>query len=194
MKPQTKTTVSTGRRGVLHQNEPAWAKGERSREYLLTEWGKVPLTQEALFEHLCLFVFQTGLTWETVLSYREALAELFFHYDLEKIVATDEDYYKRAIETQPIIRNPKKIDACRANAERLLAHDFDLAAFLTEEVPFPLLLEGSYLDLPRSTARSKIMAGTLKDIGLVYIGETAVCSLLQATGLIRLTTPPQNQE
>lgn len=37
---------------------PSWVRDEVSRSYFNTEWQKVPRTQQALFEHLCLLIFR----------------------------------------------------------------------------------------------------------------------------------------
>lgn len=161
-----------------------------TQEYFDHEWGSVPLVQEELFEHLCLLVFQTGLTWETVLKYREGLKELFHHYDIDKISDADDEYFLQALEADvAIIRNIKKIEVCRENARCLQAHKFALDEFLIEEFPTPLKIQGGYEDLPHVTDHTRRMAGVLKELGISFIGPTAIGSLLQATGLITLETP-----
>lgn len=166
---------------------PSWVKGKLSEEYFVQEWGKVPLTQEALFEHLCLLVFQTGLTWETVLKYRAGLKSLFFDYRVQAIAEAPDDYFLQAVEENTdIIRNLRKIEACRNNAQCLIDYSFDLPTLLVEEYPVPLLVQGTFDDLPHVTSRTKIITTTLKEMGFGFIGATTIGSLVQATGLIQL--------
>lgn len=186
MKQIISTPTSPTLTKALTSSQPSWVRGPLSQRYFLEEWGQVQLRQEDLFEHLCLLVFHTGLAWEQVLAYRQPLAQALFYYDVAEIAAAPASYYEELLETGPIIRNRRKLDACFNNARALEDSGLNLAELLLEAYPLPLAVEGGYRDLPQVTERSQQLALTLKAAGLKHLSAKTVCSLLQATGLIHL--------
>jgi len=75
----------------------------------------------ALFERLCLEIFQAGLSWLIVLKKRPALVAAFDGFVPERVAAYGLDQVSRLMGDAGIIRNRRKIEAVIENARRLLA-------------------------------------------------------------------------
>jgi DNA-3-methyladenine glycosylase I len=79
-----------------------------------------PLTEDAaLFERLCLEIFQAGLSWLIILKKREAIYQAFDAFDLAKVAAYGEADVERLLGNPGIIRNRRKIMAIIENAKRV---------------------------------------------------------------------------
>jgi DNA-3-methyladenine glycosylase I len=66
-------------------------KNERYVEYHDQEWCVPNFDDKYLYEMLILESFQAGLSWECVLNKREAFRIAYDHFDLDKVIAYDED-------------------------------------------------------------------------------------------------------
>ena len=58
------------------------------RHYHDHDWGYPIADERALFEMLCLELFQSGLSWLTILQRREGFRRAFAGFDVNKVVAT----------------------------------------------------------------------------------------------------------
>lgn len=85
------------------------------------EYGFPLEDQRALFERLCLEIFQAGLSWLIVLKKRPALVEAFDGFDPAVVAAYGPDQVDRLMNDARIIRNRRKIEATIENARRLVA-------------------------------------------------------------------------
>ena len=96
---------------------PEWAvANDQLRDYYDYEWGALATTEAEFFERVCLEALQAGLSWNLVLSKREALRAAFHNFDVDAVAAmTNEDIEQLA--TNPsLIRNPRKLSALVNNA------------------------------------------------------------------------------
>jgi len=85
------------------------------------EYG-VPIADDcALFERLCLEIFQAGLSWLIVLKKRPALVAAFDHFDPDRVARYDDSDIERLMADAAIIRNRRKIEAVIANARKVVA-------------------------------------------------------------------------
>jgi len=83
-----------------------------------------PLTdQRALFERLCLEIFQAGLSWLIVLKKRPALVAAFDGFEPETVADYGPAEIGRLMNDAGIIRNRRKIEAVIENARRLRGLD-----------------------------------------------------------------------
>ncbi|MFD2232188.1 DNA-3-methyladenine glycosylase I [Phaeospirillum tilakii] len=92
----------------------------------------------ALFERLCLEIFQAGLSWLIVLKKRPALVAAFDGFEPARVAAYGEAERARLLADAGIIRNRRKIDAVIANAatvERLRAEHGSFAAWIAAHHP-----------------------------------------------------------
>lgn len=85
-----------------------------------TEYG-VPVDDDrALFERLCLEIFQAGLSWLIVLKKRPALVAAFDGFDPVRVAQYDENDIERLMSDAGIIRNRRKIAAVIGNARKVV--------------------------------------------------------------------------
>lgn len=167
----------------LPQVQPAWVRGEASQEYWENEWQRVPHTQEALFEHLCLLIFQNGLWWEVVLRKREELRDALAGFCPEQLAGFTDQDVETLVSGQGGIRNRAKIEACVHNARVIQERDLHLPHLMEEAFPVPLLLPAGS-PLPRTVAPCQSLAARGREYGLRRAGEVVWCSLAQAAGYI----------
>jgi DNA-3-methyladenine glycosylase I len=145
-----------------------------------TEWGWPKVTEQELFEKICLEGMQAGLAWITVLRKRDAFREVFHGFDAQAMVGMD---VEPLLQDARIIRSRAKLAACVRNASAVLELDgglVDLIWSYREDKPAPT----SWAEVPATTAASVELSKRLKKLGFVFVGPTTVYSLLQATGVI----------
>jgi DNA-3-methyladenine glycosylase I len=80
------------------------------------EYGTRPSTDAALFELLCLELFQAGLSWLTILKKRDAFRRAFDGFDPPTVAAYGEAERARLLADAGIVRNRLKVDAAIHNA------------------------------------------------------------------------------
>lgn len=84
------------------------------------EYG-VPIEDDrALFERLCLEIFQAGLSWLIVLKKRPALVAAFDGFDPDRVAAYGPAEIERLMGDAAIIRNRRKIEAVIGNARKVI--------------------------------------------------------------------------
>ena len=94
-----------------------WAGGDaRMRAYHDDEWGRPEHRPDVLFELLTLELFQSGLSWSTILAKREGFRRAFAAYDLERLERYDQRDVERLLGDASIVRHRGKIEATIANA------------------------------------------------------------------------------
>ncbi|MCW8836100.1 MAG: DNA-3-methyladenine glycosylase I [Rhodospirillales bacterium] len=98
-----------------------------------------PLSDDrALFERLCLEIFQAGLSWLIVLKKREAFVDAFDGFAPDVVAAYGERDIARLLDNPGIIRNKRKIAAIVENAarvEKLRAAHGSFAAWIAAHHP-----------------------------------------------------------
>lgn len=173
-------------------DEPAWVRDDRTRAYFEREWQNVPRTNEALFEHLCLLVFQSGLWWSTVLAKREELNRALHDFQPDRLAAMTEDDISAYLGGDIGVRNEAKLRACIANARVLKESRVNLADLFAEAFPEELLCPCAEA-LPRTTAETDTLARELRALEFQRLGPVVVCAVAQAAGYIRLETHTLSQ-
>lgn len=164
---------------------PSWARDELSRAYFHAEWQKVPRTQRALFEHLCLLVFQSGLWWSLIVAKRQELNSALYGFEPTRLSSMSEDEIAAYIAGESGIRNQEKLRACVNNARVLIDSQVDLPELFLEQFPEDMVVS-DIEDLPRTTQQTDKIASYLSSVGFKRIGPVIACSLAQAAGYIRL--------
>ena len=92
-------------------------------DYHDNEWGVPTRDPQVLFEFLILEAFQAGLSWITVLRKRERYREVLFGFDPQRLAQmTDAEIDERMLDPG-IIRNRRKLEAARRNAQLWLELD-----------------------------------------------------------------------
>jgi DNA-3-methyladenine glycosylase I len=95
----------------------AWADSHPLlRDYHDNEYGSHRRDDAALFELLCLEMFQAGLSWLTILKKREAFHAAFEGFNPARVAAYGDPERARLMADAGIVRNRLKVDAAIHNA------------------------------------------------------------------------------
>ena len=152
-----------------------------------TEWGR-PVTEEnALFERLCLEIFEVGLSWLTILRRREVFRECFAGFDIPTVARFGAATQERLAQDARMIRNRAKIQACVDAAgvvETLHERGQTLGALIWSHRPSHHARPGP--DHPRAaqTPQSEALAKELRALGVRFVGPVNQHATMQAAGVI----------
>ncbi len=154
-------------------------------DYHDREWGFPVSDDRRLFEKLTLELFQSGLSWRTILAKRENFRAAFSNFDFEEIARFTQRDVERLLADEGIVRHRGKIEAVINNAKRageLVAQEGSLAAFFWRYEP-----DAAELGTPQTASRSETsvtLSKALKKQGWKFVGPTTVYAFMQAMGLI----------
>lgn len=169
-----------------------WAgMNELNKVYHDTEWG-IPVHEDRkMFEHLILECMQCGLSWDLMLKKRDVFRKCFDDFDFDRIAEYDDSDIDRIMNTDGMIRSPRKIAAVINNARcfRKVREEFGtfcdyLWAYSDGKT---ILYTGHSKDIakiPVSNGLSRRISKDLKKRGFKYVGEITIYSHLQACGII----------
>lgn len=175
---------------------PGWAeRSDIERDYYDTEWGMPITTEIGVFERLTLEVFQSGLSWTTILKRREAFRTAFAGFDPDAIAGFDSGDIDRLLADASIIRNRRKIISTVNNAratlelrgEPTLARRGDIEAGLPALVwsyrpaTHEVMAER---DQPSQSPESAALAKDLKLRGFLHLGPVTSYAMMQAIGIV----------
>lgn len=167
---------------------PEWAAAPGIlREYYDTEWG-VPLhTEQGIYERLCLEAFQAGLSWKTILKRREAFRKAFAHFLPDVVAEFSDETIESLVADASIIRNRRKIEAARTNAQATLRlrnnpSSPNLAELIWSYAPHDHHRPQSVDELRPTTPESIALSKRLKKEGFAFVGPTTVMSTMEAIG------------
>lgn len=154
-----------------------------------TEWGVPVRSDEALFAKLCLDGLQAGLSWRVILHKREALHEIYEHFDPHRLVAWGEDEFSRVVGDARGIRSRKKAEGMVKNARAFLAmreEGEDFADLIWQSVGGRVKTNAweTLSELPAATPQSEALAKTLKQRGFTFCGPVIVYAFMQAVGVV----------
>lgn len=156
------------------------------RHYHDTEWGVVVRGEQALYERISLEAFQSGLSWLTILRKRPAFRTAFEDFDPEIVAAYTNDDVERLMKDRTIVRNRKKIEAARTNAQAVLdlrEHE-GLAQLIWSHKPDKSPVPRVVGEVPTSTPTSEALAANLRRRGFRFVGPTTAFALMEATGMV----------
>jgi DNA-3-methyladenine glycosylase I len=157
-------------------------------EYHDRVWGRPMRGERELFEMLTLELFQSGLSWLTILRRRAGFRTAFAGWDVERIAAFGERDVQRLLGDPRIVRHRGKIEAAVANARATLALRRDGSALADVVWSFaPAAERGAprtRADLAASTPESTALARELKRLGFRFVGPTTAHAFMQAAGLV----------
>lgn len=158
-------------------NRCKWSEeSEMLQQYHDNEWGQFVVGDNALFECLTLELFQSGLSWKTILHKRENFRQAFAQFEVEKVMQFGEKEIEALLNDAGIVRHRKKIEATIENAKRVHALIKEFGSF-----------EEFLKHLPHETAeKQKVLRKTFKHVGL-----TTAKSFLEATGRIQASHSEQ---
>jgi DNA-3-methyladenine glycosylase I len=152
-------------------------------EYHDTEWCVPNFDEQYLYEMLILESFQAGLSWECVLNKRKSFQKAYDGFDLQKVIAYDENKVNELLQNKEIIRNKRKIYASIENSK--IFH-----AIVLEYGSFAQYLKGftggeTMVETAKTTnALSDAISNDLQSRGMKFVGSVIIYSYLQAIGVI----------
>ncbi len=153
------------------------------------EWG-VPLHDDRRqFEYLMMEVMQCGLNWQMMINKRAVFRRCFDDFDFNKIAAYTEHDIARILNTDGMIKSPRKIHAVINNArcfQKICAEFGSFDAYLWRYSGGKTILYDKHNDgwIPAANGLSAQISKDLRKRGFKYLGEITVYSHLQACGII----------
>ena len=166
-----------------------WCKGNHLYEnYHDIMWGVPVFEDNILFESLTLEIFQSGLSWITILKKREGFIKAFDSFDIYKIASYDIKKEKELIANTSIIRNNLKIKATINNAKAIIRIQKEHNSFSKYIWNYvnndPIINKFKSLnEVPNNTPLAKKICIDLKKKGFKFIGPTIIYSFMQAIGM-----------
>ena len=158
------------------------------KDYHDHEWGKLNLDERYLFEILVLELFQSGLSWSTVLHKRLNFRQAFCNFVPAEVAQMTEQDQTRLLQDKGIIRNQRKIAAAMTNARALLIIDAkygNFAHYLQKFIPTPIIHHPQTSDeVPTTSKIAQKLAKQMKKDGFTFVGPVILYSFLQGVGLI----------
>lgn len=163
----------------------AWCnlKNPKYVEYHDNEWGVPNFDDAYLYEILILESFQAGLSWECVLNKRESFKKAFDNFDLQKVLAYDEEKIDELLQNKDIIRNRLKLRASINNSKIFNEIVLEYGSFYNYLKSF---YDGRIIYEVNKTTNSlsDAISADLYRRGMRFVGSTIIYSYLQAIGLI----------
>jgi DNA-3-methyladenine glycosylase I len=152
------------------------------------EWGRPVLSDDGIFERLCLEGFQSGLSWLTILRKREAFRAAFAGFHIESVAAFGPADVERLLGDAGIVRNRRKIEAAignaRAAAGAIEAHGSLASLFWSFRPETRSPAPRCTADFAAETPESRALARELKRLGFSFVGPTTVYAHMQAAGMV----------
>jgi DNA-3-methyladenine glycosylase I len=148
------------------------------------EWGRPERRETQLFELLTLELFQSGLSWATILRKREGFRRAFAGFELGRVARFDGDDVERLLADAAIVRHRGKIEATIANARAAAGLDSTLSDLVWSFAPEPRPRPRTTKDVAAQTPESDALARELKRRGFRFLGPTTVYAFMQAAGLV----------
>ena len=159
------------------------------KAYHDTEWGIPVHDDRHMFEHLTLECMQCGLSWGLMLKKREIFRNCFHNFEYDRIAAYDEADVERILNTEGMIRSPRKVKAIINNARCYQKVREEFGTFCDYIWSFSqgktILYQGHDTGrIPVSNGLSDKISRDLKKRGFKYVGAITIYSHLQACGII----------
>jgi DNA-3-methyladenine glycosylase I len=150
------------------------------------EWGFPVLDERGLFERLSLEAFQSGLSWRTILTKREAFRAAFAGFDPNDVARFGDAEVESLLANANIVRNRAKIEATLANASATVAMRTTepLDALVRAHAPPNQAAPNTWADVSTTRPETVALAHELKRRGFRFVGPTTLYALMQACGLV----------
>lgn len=171
-------------------NRCKWAEvNDKMRQYHDNVWGKPVKDDSNMFKMLVLEMFQSGLSWNTILEREEFFDEEFENFDIEKVASFSEQKIEQMLENGKIIKHRMKIESAINNAKIVLEIQKKYGSFSNFIWRYvfdtPVINPWSAPEeVPSKNMLSDKICEDLKKEGFKFIGSTTIYSFLQAIGVI----------
>lgn len=152
------------------------------------EWGTPVHDERGHFMYLLMESMSCGLSWKLMLQKREIFRKCFADFDAGKVAQFTEADVDRIMNTEGMIRSPRKIKAMIDNARAFTAVEKEYGSFDKYIWSFTggktyVYPSHQHQWVVRNELSDKI-AADLKKRGFKYVGSIIVYSHLQAIGII----------
>lgn len=170
-----------------HRTRCSWCnlKNETYVKYHDEEWGRPLYDDQKLYELLILECFQAGLSWECVLNKRESFRTAFDGFDIDKVIAYDEEKKQALMNDPGIIRNRLKIKAAVNNSIVFKSIQQEFGSFSNYIWSFTdhKVVQEEFT-VRTTSPLSDAISKDLKKRGMTFVGSTIIYSFLQSMGVI----------
>ncbi len=149
------------------------------------EWGRPLYDDQKLYELLILECFQAGLSWACILNKRENFRAAFDHFDIDQVIAYDDEKKQALMNNAGIVRNRLKIKAAVNNSVVFKEIQKEYGSFSNYIWSFTdnkVILEE--FTVRTTSPLSDRISKDLKKRGMTFVGSTIVYSFLQSMGAI----------
>ena len=153
-----------------------WPRTPLAIEYHDREWGVPVHDDRVLFEFITLEGAQAGLSWETILTKRDAYRKAFADFDPAKVARFSAARRARLMRDAGIVRNRLKIDSTISNAAAFLKVQREFGSF--DAFLWNFVAGKSRTRLADSLSRE------LKRRGFRFVGTTICYAFMQAIGIV----------
>ena len=165
-----------------------WIQGKPDYyiDYHDNVWGVPEHNDQLLYQWLILESFHVGLSWQLVLSKKEAFMEAFDQFDYEKVARYDESDVERLAQNAGIIRHRGKINAAIASAQAFKRVQEEFGSFnqyIWGFVNGEQIVRSTKEHLTQSELSDQVTKD-MKKRGFKFIGSVTIYSYLQAIGII----------
>lgn len=167
-------------------NKCPWCLTTKTYEKYHDEtWGTVVTERNQLFEALCLELFQSGLSWLTILNKRNGFRAAFHDFNIDRVAQMSEDDVALLLNNDQIVRHRQKIQACINNAKCILKmeQEQDWAQWIWSYTHYQSIQRDPHAEPIAQNERSKQLAKDLKQKGFKFLGPTTVYSFMQSVGM-----------
>ena len=156
------------------------------------EWGE-PVTEAIiLFEYLVLHTFRAALPLDWVLKRREAFRDALHNFDPGRLARFDEDDIAEFLRNPHVIRNRRKAETTRQNAQAWLRLRTELGGDAALVRWFYAFVGGRPhvnrwkhpADVPATAPAGDALSRELKRRGFGLLGPVGCYQLLQTAGLV----------
>jgi DNA-3-methyladenine glycosylase I len=164
-------------------------QGELLLLYHDNEWGTPVHSDIKHFEFLVLETHQAGLSWLTILKKRENFKIAFDDFDPKLVAKYDEKKVSQLMGNPGIIRNQRKIEATKNNAQRFIEIQKEFGSFdnyiwrFVDNKPVVNAWK-TIANVPAFTPLSDKISQDLKKRGFKFVGSTTIYAHIQAIGLV----------
>lgn len=173
----------------MNKNRPEWANTSPiMKKYYDQHWGLPEHNDNQLFKWLTMELFQSGLSWLTILKRESSFDKAFDSFEISKVANYTDVDFKRLMNDTGIIRNSRKIKATINNAKIIKEMQDNGKSFdhyvwsFTDFKSQKLQLNGQAL--PAQTTESFQMSKQMKHDGFQFVGPKTIYSFMTAIGLV----------
>ncbi|TWT08109.1 DNA-3-methyladenine glycosylase I [Planococcus sp. CPCC 101016] len=171
-------------------NRCLWAQSNAQMQaYHDEEWCRPSRDERYIFEMLTLEGAQAGLSWNIVLSKRQAYQEAFHQFDIVRCAELSDADLMSIKENYAVIKHLAKLQSVRSNAQAVLAIQKEwgsFAEFLWSYTEGKPVLNKWETDgqIPAQSPVSVKLSKDLKKRGFKFVGPVTTYSFMQAIGMV----------